>query len=306
MGFMVFDSQYLEVIQKWLVPSAGITWQDGNRLLSNITIVAETIRLLVENPIIMSSYREILIISNRVIRQTARPFQPFFLAATDLLNLARPYYEQIEAGRKRYYETGVIEILQQNVWRLDKSLSIGSFLVKYAGLEALANCAYEDHKKREVADLPSDYSLGPLQNKRGNLQKKAFCNWHLATRLFLLIPLCSDPEIDPRNVFDIASDGWKEFEEIIEIRHSFSHAVSVRTELVVAKVRPGFHLANNQDPVNFWPLTNTPRDHRILNFEAASRLCSVIDWVIEKLRSALPIQLNESYMTEEQGKVSDS
>ncbi len=234
-----------------------------------------------------------------------RPFQPFFLAATDLLALARPYYEQIKADRKRYNETGVIERLPQGVWQLDKSLSIGSFMVKYAGLEALANCTYEDYKIREAADLPGDYFIGPLQKIRGNLQGKAFCHWHLATRVFLVVPLCSDPETDPRTVFDITSDEWKKFEEIIQIRHSFNHAEGGRTELVVTKAGPKLWLANDQDPANFWPLTNTPRDHRILNFEAASGLCSVIDWIIEKLRSALPTQLNDSYMAQEQGKVSD-
>jgi hypothetical protein len=148
-----------------------------------------------------------------------RPFQPFFSAATNLLNLARPYFDQIEANKRRYEETHVVVALPKGVWQNEKSLSIGSFMVKYAGLEALVNCTFEDFRIRAVDDLSNDYFVSPLSSIRGRLQGKSFSNWHLATRVFLVIPLCSNPEIDPRNIFDTTTEEWKKFLETVQIRH---------------------------------------------------------------------------------------
>jgi len=239
------------------------------------------------------------------IELNTRPFQPLFKAANDLLKLAHPYFNQIQEHGKRFEETGDISTPPSDIWQLEKSLSIGSFMVSYAGMEAFVNCILRDFGVREVVDLSSDYFIGPLSKIKNKLQNKLFNNWHLATRVFLIIPLCSDPEIDPRSVFDTTCDEWKKFKEVIQIRHSFNHAVGGKTDLIITKAGPKLWLIDDKNPVNFWPLTDTPRDHRTLNFTATSKLNQIIDWIVDKLRSSLPTQLNDTYMGKEQGRVSD-
>lgn len=233
-----------------------------------------------------------------------RPFQPFFLAADDLLGLAKPYYDQIDT-KKTLEQTGRIEFLPEGVWRKEKSLSISSFMIKYAGLEAFVNCTYDEFQTRDLDSLPDEYFVGKLQGVRNKLMKNSFPNWYLPSRAFLVIPLCSNAEIDPRNAFDTTSEEWEKFEEIVKIRHSFSHAASVNSVLVVTKAGPRLGTANDENPDNFWPVTGARRDHRLLNYETARALNSVIDWVVGRLRKALPEQLNDSYMTQEQAKVSN-
>ena len=105
--------------------------------------------------------------------------------------------------------------------------------------------------------------------------------------------------IDPSVIFDINSNDWKKFEELIEIRHSFNHAVEVRTRQEARKEAPKLWLVNNQFPENIWPINKVERDHRVLNFKSASNLSEVIDWAMDRLTNAFPEKLNNSYMTEE-------
>ena len=105
-----------------------------------------------------------MLVKNMILK--TRPFQPFFLAAKDLLNLARPYHEQIEQNRKKYEKSGIVKPLSQNIWRLEKSLSIGSFMSQYAGLEAFVNCVYNDFKLREPNSLASEYFIDPISKHR--------------------------------------------------------------------------------------------------------------------------------------------
>ena len=234
-----------------------------------------------------------------------RPFQPFLLGVDDLLRLARPYYDQIQANRKRYEESDKIEILPQGVWQTEKSLSIGSFLLKYAGLEALLNCLYNDFKVNSLDVIPNEYFGEKLAQVLSKLAKKNFVYWYLPSRVFLVIPLCTEPPVDPRGVFDTESNEWRKFEEIVQIRHSFSHAVSGDREFIATRKGPKLWVADDSDPSNFWPVTQAPRDHRILNYEVAVSLCGVIDWVIERIRKALPEKLTDSYLGQEQGKVAE-
>lgn len=234
-----------------------------------------------------------------------RPFQPFFLAANDLLNLALPYYQQIEQDRQRFKETGIVKPLPKGVWQLDKSLSIGSFVINYMGLEAFVNCVHRDFKVRSLGDLPIQFFVGPLQAQRNRMLKKDFGYLYLPTRVFLVMPLCSEPILDPSGVYDVEGPEWAKFLETVQIRHSFNHAEETEVRYTVTKAGPKLWLANDEDPENFWPLTGTHRDHRILNFQAASQLNSIIDWVVSKIRAALPEQLNDTYMSRENMQVSE-
>ena len=243
-------------------------------------------------------------VTKKLITRT-RPFQPFILAGNDLLQLALPYHQQIQARKDRYAETKVIDTSGRDEWQLEKSLSIGSFMVKYAGLEALVNCTFEDHMVREVKDLSDDYFIGPLLKKQSKLQGKKFTYWHLATRVFLIIPLCSDPEMDPRTVLDTTSDEWKKFEEIIKIRHSFNHGSEVVGTQNATKLASKLWITDDNYPENFWPLTKVYRDHRLFGYEDALNLHNTIDSLIQKLRAAMPTQLDDKYMTTEQWKQCD-
>ena len=234
-----------------------------------------------------------------------RPFQPFFLAANDLLNLALPYYQQIEQDRQRFKETGIVKPLPKGVWQLDKSLSIGSFVIKYMGLEAFVNCVHRDFRVRSADDLPVDYFIGPLQTQRKQILTKEYGKLYLPTRVFLVIPLCSEPIVDPRIVFDVTGSEWAKFIETVKIRHSFNHAEETEVHYKVTRAGPKLWLANDENPENFWTLTGTHRDHRILNFQSASQLNSIIDWVVSKIRAALPEQLNDTYMSQENMQISE-
>jgi len=227
------------------------------------------------------------------------------LAAEDLLRLARPYCEQIEQSRKRFNGAGVIDDLPQGIWQLEKSLSIGSFMAKYAGVEALVNCGHDDFGVREAEDLSVDYFVAPLDKRRTKLLKKAFKNWNLSTRVFFLPSLCIDPVVDPRDVFDVTSLKWRQFVETVTIRHSFSHAASVRQHLEATKTGPKFWLVNDDHPDNYWLTTRTPKDHRTFNYHAALKLNGVIDWVLSKLTTSMPTQLDEKYFREEKWEISD-
>jgi len=228
-----------------------------------------------------------------------RPFQAFFLASKDLIHLAEPYYEQIELHRNDYNKTGVLRPLSQNVWRLDKSCSIGSFLAQYAGLDAFINCAFNEFKLHPISALPDEFFIGDVVKYKKDLLKKQFESWYVGTRAFMLLPLCSDPMIDPSTVFDIYSKEWKKFEELVQIRHSFNHASAVKVPMELTKTGPKFWAANDDFLENSWPLTKTHKDHRSLNYRATSELNQVIDWVVKNLMTALPDKLNDDFMTNE-------
>lgn len=232
-----------------------------------------------------------------------RPFQALFRAGEDLLRLALPYHQEIENSKSLYRNTDIVAPVDSDVWQLDKSLSIGSFMAMYAGLEAMVNCAFSDFKCREVNDLLDDYFIGILSKQRAKLERKEFIRWHLATRVFMLIPLCSNPIVDPRTIFDISSTEWNKFVEIIQVRHSFSHASGQKIQQEITKVGPKEWIANDDIPENFWPLTRAPRDHRILNYQTAFELNSIIVWVVDTLRCALPNQLDNKYGLQEIMKI---
>lgn len=235
----------------------------------------------------------------RTVLITTRPFQPFFLGADDLLKLAKPYFEKIQEYKNNYEQTGVVIPVPKDIWQIEKSLSIGSFFLKYSGLEGLVNCMFDDFKCNDIDSLPEEYFVGPLLKKRKQLITRSFPNWTLTTRVFLIIPICSEPAIDPRKEFDTDSTVWKEFKEIILIRNWLIHAASDNIRLELTKTGPKFWTANDQHPDNFWPINKVSKDHRIFNYELACKLNETIDWIVTKLRSSLPDQINDSYMTQE-------
>jgi hypothetical protein len=105
------------------------------------------------------------------------------------------------------------------------------------------------------------------------------------------------------SIFDTSCHEWNKFEEIIQIRHSFNHATEERVTVEITKAGPKLLLANDDFPENFWPLTKAPKDHRILNYEIAKELNAIIDWIIEKLKAGMPVQLNENYMNTEKAEI---
>lgn len=238
--------------------------------------------------------------TKKVIIKT-RPFQQLLQGADDLLGLAKPYYDKIEQNRRLNEGRKELKLLEQDVWQTEKSLSIGSFMMKYAGLEALANCTYTDFQLRKLESLPDKYLVRMPKKARKELTNKAFAYWPLRNRVFLLVPLCSDPVVDPNRVFDTESSEWSRFEETVQIRNSFAHPASIEVKSTWTRKEPKIYIDNDDYPSNFWPRTKTPKNHRILNYEIALTLNGVIDWVVGRLRQALPAKLNEDYMTKEEG-----
>ena len=92
--------------------------------------------------------------TKKVIAHT-RPFQAFLIAADSLLELAKPYNDIINQEKDKYKKSKIVVDISTQ-WQLEKSLSIASFLTKYAGLEAFLNCIYEDFSIRTIGDLPDD------------------------------------------------------------------------------------------------------------------------------------------------------
>ncbi len=236
--------------------------------------------------------------TKKLLKRT-RPFQPFFLAAEDLLRFALPYYQQVQGRVNTTGMAGPPDATFQEVWRKDKSASLGSFLTMYSGLEALVTCAHRDFRVRQPSALPNVYysPLPPKQIKK--MLKKSFNQWSLGSRVRLLAPLCSDPVVEAGEVFDTSSIDWKKFAELIEIRHSFAHADVVEDELLATQVAHKAWNVDDQFSGNFWPLTQVPRDHRNFNYECADGLNRIVEWVVKTLRAALPNQLNKSYMANE-------
>lgn len=232
-----------------------------------------------------------------------RPFQPLLLASEDLLKLAKPYYDQIQEHKLEYDSSGNFEPLPDGVWQIEKSLSIAAFMTKYAGMEAFLNSCLNDFSKKNPEELSDNYFVGPLSSIKKKIKKSNPKNWRLDTRLFLSIPICSEPEIDPTSIFNIESNEWKEFEEVIEIRHSFAHANSVDIKQVATKVGPKEWIADDSHPDNFWPLTKTPKDHRILNYESAKNLNRIIEWAISNCKHALKNLIDENYGSQEMATI---
>ncbi len=232
-----------------------------------------------------------------------RPFQPFLLGANDLLRQAFPLYQQIERSRANFANTGNITSVS-SIWQLEKTLSIGSFLLKFCGLEALLNCIYTENKVRELKDLPSEYFVGNLSGRYKNIVSSEFERLYLPTRTYLITPLCSDEINDPRKVFDVTGENWYKFLELIDIRHSFLHAASIHRPLGFTKSSNKVWFVNDDFPENFWPLNNVAREQRIFNYKSANDLNSIIDFVIQKLRLGLPTVLDDDFMTKEQIKLS--
>jgi hypothetical protein len=244
-------------------------------------------------------------VTKKLIART-RPFQALFAAADDLRGLAYPYYQLVEASKQKFKGTEIADPVNRDDWRREKSLAIGAFTIMYAAIEGLVNCAFNDFGIRQVSDLPEFCFKNELENRKKALRNKDFGWWHLATRVFLLPPLCSDPIIDPCQVFDINSAEWKKFIEIIEIRHSFNHACEQQLPISATKAGPNFWLVDDSHPDNSWPMTGTPRDHRVFGYESASTLNFGLEFILEKLREAMPNQLNDDYMTKESWKILES
>lgn len=232
-----------------------------------------------------------------------RPFQPFLLAADDLLQLAYPYFKKIEESRKNYEKTGEVNFKDRNAWQLDKSLSIGSFMAKYAGLEAFINCAYNEFKINSVEDIPVSYFIGVLKKQRNGLVKKNFYQWHLGSRVYFIAPLCVESMFNPSKIFDITNRKWNKFLEIIEIRNSFNHAKNTGAYTELTSAGPMQWMANDDFPENYWPLTKVYREHRTFNYQAAKDIGEIIDWIINKLRNFIPDLLNEEFMTKEKVEI---
>jgi hypothetical protein len=95
-----------------------------------------------------------------------RPFQTLFRTADDLLQLALPNYEEIQSNHARYKINKNVEPVSADVWHIEKSLSIGSFMAKYAGIEAFINCIHDDFRTKHPKELPVAYFTGPIQKKR--------------------------------------------------------------------------------------------------------------------------------------------
>jgi len=248
--------------------------------------------------------RSLEVATKRTILRT-RPFQPFFLAAKDLLNLAYPYFQQIERSREHYNRTKEIIPIQGNIWQLEKSLSVGSFLAKYAGLEAFANCIYDEFGQRKIEDIPGYYFDVFPTDLHKKLIKKDFKKWYLGTRVYFVITFCTDSVIPPKTVFDNLCLEWKKFEETIAIRHSFNHPRKEEIKMEITYAGYKQWLVNDENPNNFWPLTKVHKDHRALNYQAATDLNTVLDWVINKLRNAMPNKLNDNFMTQENMQLLD-
>jgi hypothetical protein len=183
-----------------------------------------------------------------------RPFQPLFRAADDLLKLAFPYFKRIEKRKREYEKTQEISIPSSVVWQMEKSLCIASFMAKYAGLEALVNCIHSDFKIRNLVDLPEDYFIGPIRKQKSKMTKKTFTMWHLASRVFMIIPICSSPITDPRTIIDIDCKEWSKFLEIIDIRHSFIHAEEAKIQYEITKSdNPKISIVDDKALVNYCP-----------------------------------------------------
>ncbi len=241
----------------------------------------------------------------KIITIKTRPFQHLLLASDDLLNIAKPYYDQIQTGMKVCKSTGIITDLPPGVWQKEKSLSISAFMTKFAGLEALVNSCLNDFTKRTIEQLSDEFFTGQLVSLKEKLKKRKPQDWRLSTRIFLSIPICSTPIINPTSVFNIESKEWKEFEELVKIRHSYTHANSVNVKQVLTKVSTKVWNADDTNVDSFWQLTNTPKDLRIFNFESATKLCEIIDWVISLYKGALQSNLDDEYCSKETAHIEE-
>lgn len=244
-------------------------------------------------------------ITKKLIKRT-RPFQPFLIASDNLLGLALPYYRHIKEKKKKYAETKIVDESGREEWQLEKSLCIASFMTRFAGLEALVNCVYNDFCRHSIDELPESIFQSSWRKLKKSLSKNAFCHWSLANRVYFLTALCTEPMVNAKAVFDAESKEWKMFEEVINIRHSFSHPTEVVGQVTATKVAPGEWIADDNFPENFWELTSVSKDHRTLEYEDVLRLNRTLDWIIEKLRSTMPLQLNDDYMTKEKWDLLDA
>jgi len=232
------------------------------------------------------------------LRMRTRPFQPFFQAANDLLSMALPFYKKVEAEKLLYDFAKSPRTNDSNSWRLEKSLSIGSFITKYMGLEAFANFTYIEFGKRSANELP-DEIFAEFDNIKRKLKKQEFGDWPLRPRIVLLAPLCTGPIIFPEEVFDFNSAEWKEFKELIEIRNSFIHASEQHINVIATMARPGYWLARDDSSVNFWPLTGVSKDHRTFNYQDAKNLGGIIDYIVKCVSDILYGRNFARYMNEE-------
>ncbi len=188
---------------------------------------------------------------------------------------------------------------------MDKSLSIASFFTAYAGLEAFVNLVYNSFKEREGVDLPDSLFPDDVGKYLKKFIRKRFEDWKLENRVLLVTPICSLPIRSPYEVFDTASQEWKELQEIVQIRDSFQHANSENIVQKITKTGPKFGIVEDSDPANFWPVTSTSRDHRIFNYAAAKRLKDRIDWVEEKIAVALSDKISSKFFSEEVMQIID-
>jgi len=223
-----------------------------------------------------------------------------------LLQLAKPYHQRIKARKDSYAETNAVDSSGRDEWQLEKSLSIASFMTFYAGIESLVNCIHKDFQTHTLDSLPGAFFSAPLDKLKTSLSKKTFGNWYLANRVYLVASLCTDPAVDPSELFSIEEEEWKKFVEIIKIRHTFNHPIEVVGQALATKNARGLLIVDDNFAENFWPLTNVSRDHRTFNYEDASRLGSILEWIIGRLRGAMPTQLNDDYMTKEVWGIDDA
>jgi len=103
----------------------------------------------------------------------------------------------------------------------------------------------------------------------------------------------------PAFYFKKDSKAFKLFEELVEIRNTIMHG-RPESVLVLCKLKPNkTHEMNSDFAVNFWPLSEIPKDFTAFNHECAKTAYDNITWVRDSLIGFLE-KLDVKYFREEQ------
>ncbi|MEZ5359551.1 MAG: hypothetical protein R3F48_12100 [Candidatus Zixiibacteriota bacterium] len=233
-----------------------------------------------------------------------RPFQALLRAADDLLTSAYPYHKYIHKDKSFKIKDGeLVNAAPRDIWQCEKSLCIGSFFANYAGVEAFINYIYLKYSKRTIDTIPEEFFNSIETRVIKLIRRKNFFDWNLENRAYFVIPLVKEQPIKPSGIFDIGSDQWKRFKEVIEIRHSFIHPTQSETKIEITKVNDKLSMVNDSSPDNFWPLLNVARDHRILDYQATIAIRDTMLWILEKIASSIPEYIDPKILNQEDVKI---
>lgn len=232
------------------------------------------------------------IVGKETVIVKSRPFQSLFNDAEYFLSEAKIFHDRVQKSK-----TNNNEFADQNYLRLERANSRASIIASVAGLEAFANSVLSEFRKRQPNEMDADWLT--RKHKEVPLDR-----WSLKDKINFLPSLCNSKVKHPECFFDMNSESFKLFKEIVEVRNTLAHGRIVDVKYVVTLFSDRKHEADSNYPENMWQVSKFPKEISALRYNHALQTNRNIIWVLKSLISFLDSKIDRKYLLEQEFKTS--